>query len=544
MRAPDANVAPEFTSATTSRTVVENTAAGEDIGNPVAANDANGDALTYALSGTDAASFDIDPDTGQLMTKVALDFEAKASYTVTVTASDGTDEATIDVTINVTDVGELGMVSGDATASYVENGDGPVATYTATGPSAASARWRLSGDDARDFTITGGVLAFISAPDHENPADADTNNVYMVTVQANAGGEMDTQDVTVTVTDVNELGMVSGAATVDYAENGTGPVATYTASGPDAASARWSLSGDDAGDFTISNGGELTFAASPDYEAAADADTDNDYQVTVQANAGGEMDEVAVTVTVTNVDELTISGMATVDYAENGTGPVATYTASGPDSDIATWSLEGDDAGVFDINDGGMLTFKASPDFETPTDADTDNDYQVTVQATAGGVMDMVDVTVTVANVDELTISGMAAVDYAENGTGPVATYTAAGPDSDMATWSLEGDDMGDFSISSGGVLTFNSPPDYENPMDMDGDNVYMVTVVANDGTYKDTHDVMVTVTTLLGRFDANNNGSIDQAEIGTAVLAYQFDRTINQAEIEELIILYQFGGG
>ena len=57
MRAPDANVAPEFASATTSRTVAENTAAGEDIGNPVAANDANGDALTYALSGTDAASF-------------------------------------------------------------------------------------------------------------------------------------------------------------------------------------------------------------------------------------------------------------------------------------------------------------------------------------------------------------------------------------------------------------------------------------------------------------------------------------------------------
>ena len=42
MRAPDANVAPEFASATTSRTVAENTAAGEDIGNPVAANDANG----------------------------------------------------------------------------------------------------------------------------------------------------------------------------------------------------------------------------------------------------------------------------------------------------------------------------------------------------------------------------------------------------------------------------------------------------------------------------------------------------------------------
>ena len=52
MRAPDANVAPEFASATTSRTVAENTAAGEDIGTPVRATDANGDTLTYRLSGT------------------------------------------------------------------------------------------------------------------------------------------------------------------------------------------------------------------------------------------------------------------------------------------------------------------------------------------------------------------------------------------------------------------------------------------------------------------------------------------------------------
>ena len=105
MRAPDANVAPEFASATTSRTVAENMAAGEDIGNPVAANDANGDALTYALSGTDAASFDIDSATGQLMTLDALDYETKRTYSVTVTARDsGGLSDSIDVTITVTGV--------------------------------------------------------------------------------------------------------------------------------------------------------------------------------------------------------------------------------------------------------------------------------------------------------------------------------------------------------------------------------------------------------------------------------------------------------
>ena len=117
MRAPDSNVPPEFASATTSRTVAENTEAGEDIGNLVAASDANGDALTYALSGTDTASFAIDSDTGQLMTLAALDYETKDTYSVTVTASDsGGLSDSIDVTITVTDVVEANVAPNSRTA--------------------------------------------------------------------------------------------------------------------------------------------------------------------------------------------------------------------------------------------------------------------------------------------------------------------------------------------------------------------------------------------------------------------------------------------
>ena len=76
--------------------MAENTAAGENIGDPVTATDADaGDTLTYTLGGADMDSFDIDDATGQLMTKAALDYEAPAdadtdnAYEVTVTASDG-----------------------------------------------------------------------------------------------------------------------------------------------------------------------------------------------------------------------------------------------------------------------------------------------------------------------------------------------------------------------------------------------------------------------------------------------------------------------
>ena len=98
--------APAFAAEEMTRSVAENTAAGMAIGDPVAATDEDGDALTYTLGGDDAESFGIDSGTGQLMTKAALDYETKMSYTVTVTASDGTSEdATTTVTISVTDEG-------------------------------------------------------------------------------------------------------------------------------------------------------------------------------------------------------------------------------------------------------------------------------------------------------------------------------------------------------------------------------------------------------------------------------------------------------
>ena len=102
---PGANVAPMFASDTADRWVEESTARGMNIGAPVMARDANGEDLTYSLSGTNRSSFRINSGTGQLTTYAALDYETKMSYMVTVTATDpdGLSDS-IDVTIMVTDV--------------------------------------------------------------------------------------------------------------------------------------------------------------------------------------------------------------------------------------------------------------------------------------------------------------------------------------------------------------------------------------------------------------------------------------------------------
>ena len=89
-RAAESNKAPEFSEGeTTTRFVFSETPADQPIGVPVTATDAEGDTLTYSLSGTDAASFTIDTDNGQLKTSAGLDHATKSSYTVTVSVHDG-----------------------------------------------------------------------------------------------------------------------------------------------------------------------------------------------------------------------------------------------------------------------------------------------------------------------------------------------------------------------------------------------------------------------------------------------------------------------
>ena len=216
------------------RKVSENTEAGMDVGNPVTAKDLdpNSDPLIYTLEGPDAGLFDIgadDPVTemvdegGQIKVGdgTKLDYEAsKTSYMVTVKAEDSYgDSATIMVTIMVTPVDEPPEITGEsATIMYAENGMRPVATYTAVDPEMTAVKWSLSGADAGDFDIDGGVLTFKKSPDYEaatggGSADTDMSNTYSVMVVAtDATRQKGEKKVTVEVTNVNEDGTVKLSA--------------------------------------------------------------------------------------------------------------------------------------------------------------------------------------------------------------------------------------------------------------------------------------------------------------------------------------------
>ncbi len=82
-----------------------------------------------------------------------------------------------------------------------------------------------------------------------------------------------------------------------------------------------------------------------------------------------------------------------------------------------------------------------------------------------------------------LALSGSTSASYDEGETSDVATYSVTNSGSNSISWRLFGPDKGSFTIDGQGVLRFQSPPDYEYPKDADGDNVYLLTIEASDGS-------------------------------------------------------------
>ena len=300
---------------------------------------------------------------------------------------------------------------------------------------------------------------------------------------------------------------ITGPSSVSYAEGRTTSVGSYSASDPDGDSITWSLPNTtfetDRGDFSISSSGVLSFASPPDYENPDDSNSDNVYKITIRASDGSLTASRNVTVTVMNRSPAFTAGPTSVSYAEGSTATAGTYVASDPGGGTITWSLPDTtfetDRNDFSISTGGVLAFVSTPDYENPDDSNGDNVYKVTVRASDGSLAADRNVTITVTNEDPTITSGPTSVSYAENGTGSVGTYVATDPGGGTINWSLPNTtfetDRDDFSITTGGVLTFVSSPDYENPDDSNGDNVYKVTVRASIGSHTDHRNVTVTVT-------------------------------------------------
>ncbi|WP_285907335.1 tandem-95 repeat protein, partial [Pseudodesulfovibrio pelocollis] len=118
-------------------TVVENSATGSYVASALGADINVNDTLTYAIGDSDgfpgeAAPFVIDPATGviTLAPGASLDYEAKQSYTINVTVSDGDLATTRQLTINVADVDEAPVAVPVSLGELYEDGDGGAGAIT------------------------------------------------------------------------------------------------------------------------------------------------------------------------------------------------------------------------------------------------------------------------------------------------------------------------------------------------------------------------------------------------------------------------------
>jgi len=284
----------------------------------------------------------------------------------------------------------------------------------------------VGGADQSQFSITsGGVLTFAAAPDYEAPDDSNTDNVYVVTVEAaDSEGGSTTQTISVTVTPENDNSPQFTSSDSKSIPENTTSVLTVTATDADLPAESVSISivgGADQAKFSLSPAGELSFVSAPNFEAPTDSNGDNIYVVIVQASDGSRTTLQAILVTVTGVNEFppVFQTSSPISVPENAK-PVVTVTAT--DDDLPAQAISfvvfgGADQAQFTITAGGALSFVNAPDFEAPADANGDNLYEVVVRASdgAGG---------TAVQTFVISVTDVFEGDYNSDGVVDAADYT------------------------------------------------------------------------------------------------------------------------
>ena len=573
------NSAPIFpVGADYDRDVDENSPPGTNVGDPVKASDSPGEILTYTLSGDEASLlYSIDRATGQISVgaRTMLDREESQEdpfeHTVMVTATDpyGPPVAPViqEVTITINDVNEAPTVSGGPTRIKHQEGSPTIDLDSETDPvempiyaatdtestdigtpdactnadaQVSTCAWSLEGPDAADFTIGDGatdgpvfgLLAFKNAPDFENPADADMDNVYEITVKVTDNGVANknkmsaTRDVLITVTNDNE----DGEVTFSSVQPKVVRPFTATLNDPDGMTTgvtwQWwksiEINADPVPDFLDANGDPITTA----WEKIADAKSDTykpvsddvsrwliamaTYTDPVGSNTAMGASDNAVAANTDNVapefregggkpvmqairkiDENSVSD-TDQDSGNVGEPVAATDPNENPEitddpEGILTYTLGGPDKDSFEIDaSSGQITVGADTELDYESNKKT---YMVTVTATdPSQAMTTIDVTINVTDVNEppsFTAPSEGDVDKTvqENARSlNIYTFQATDPERRKVYWSLSDDvtspDRDQFTISDRGALILNASPDYEG---LDTEKQYTVIVVASD---------------------------------------------------------------
>ena len=253
---------------------------------------------------------------------------------------------------------------------------------------------------------------------------------------------VDNSDPTVSITrdDANPTHATSVVFNVDFSEDVTNV---------DAADFVLDLSGVTANaTVTVGNAGDANAAT---YTVTVDAIA-GDGTLGLDIVGGNDVTDLvtnAVNIVPTTDDAYTIVNNAPTITSSNNlnvpenTQAAITVTANDVDGDAPTFSITGGaDQGKFSIEAvSGDLTFDAPPNYESPTDSDSDNTYLVEVTADDGfGKTDIQLISVSVTDVDEFDVGPIVDNDVLPNqvtenaANGTAVGITALASDADGTT--------------------------------------------------------------------------------------------------------------
>ena len=385
---PD-TTAPTFTSPA-SATLAENTPTSTTAYDATADGDVG---VTYTLTGADAALFNIAAATGLVTFKAIPNFEAPADagannvYDFTVTATDAAHNATDKaVQLTVTDVAEGAYTPGQAVI--------PLGNYgNLIAPVQVEGNWYYYWDRSGDGT-SADTGSLHGGSDHNSHGELDNifnrdsngvtndgygttdsyryatiNNVSLALPTSNGGvaypqgisafqsGTAVSLNTTTNNPTFNDLLAVWDA----YNGSGTGSVSNGTPGG-------WKVEG--------------YWSATPSTSGHASVMLGTGY-IYNGTDFFADYGYVALQVLAPDTIAPTFTSLASATLAENTPTSTTAYAATTASDFGVTYTLTGADAALFNIAVAtGLVTFKASPNFEAPADAGANNIYDFTVTAT------------------------------------------------------------------------------------------------------------------------------------------------------------------
>ena len=525
----------------------------------VTAEDPDNDDISFSLTGTDASSLYVDTS-GNLYFNSLPNYEEVNLYNLTLVASDGVFDTTQEIIVTVIDINDA--PSWNSYSSYLEldeNNQISIIDFSVSDEDDDVISYTLSGNDASLFSIDGvssGIISFVENPDYENPLDSDNDNTYNFFVNASDGQvEISTSEISIVIINTNDNApLFVDLSTEIEVTNGQTNVTDVTTTDADGDDISLTVIGTDGALFDISDSGNLSFKSAPDFSNPGDSDGDNAYKINISATDGSyttESEEITISVSEVNNPPNINDLLSSYSHEEN-TEQLAVFTVTDPENNNVNVGVSGDDAfGFFvePLENNWVLKYEGGINFENPTDSDSNNVYSITIFADDGVNLTTQSVEISVSDAPEapefVDLTPNVTVDENQR---IIVALNVVDPEGGDVTFGINGGDDADllriFTIdSSNGNLAFNAfdGVDYENPEDLNGDNVYEVQLIAAEdsaGGLETLFDLSISINdikdtyTINGTLYSNRYTEIDGDVQNTLKYTYNENNSLTSAQV------------